>query len=304
MHACGPARCSPHAHTRRHTRISYPRPVPRLLQREGVLRFDTSVGGGRATTFSARRKVRDSRDRPNPAPKALDPGPAGTRSQLVCGLPCASMRLESATNGVGSTAHLPGLAAAASSTSVGLGAARQRSPREVRAERPHTATRARTPARQRHRHCSCRHAALATRPCRPRPTCQLAPRVRSQRRRGVAATARRRGPRARPTVAGARRNGRYRPPRARAGGRQGRRRAQWSGRRPWKARSGGRRSWGGVGAASPPSRPRSVAPAGRRREIGTIRGLWRLRGGSERPQAGQAVVPGHGGTGRCVGDPS
>ena len=35
------------------------------------MRFDSSVGGGRATTFSARRKVRGSRNSPNSVPKAL-----------------------------------------------------------------------------------------------------------------------------------------------------------------------------------------------------------------------------------------
>ena len=44
------------------------------------------------------------------------------------------MVLESAANDVGMTAHLPGLAAAAASTGINLGAARQSSLHKVRAE--------------------------------------------------------------------------------------------------------------------------------------------------------------------------
>ena len=58
------------------------------------------------------------------------------RSRHLCGLAGASMELESAANGIGMTAHLAGLAAAAISTGVNLGAAHQSSPRKVRAERP------------------------------------------------------------------------------------------------------------------------------------------------------------------------
>ena len=45
------------------------------------------------------------------------------------------MRLESGTNGSGSTAYLPGLAANAASTATGLSTGRPSSPREVRALR-------------------------------------------------------------------------------------------------------------------------------------------------------------------------
>ena len=112
--------------------------MPRLLRCEGVLRFDSSVGGGRATTFSARWKVRGSRDSSNPAPIARNLGLAGTRSQRP---PCLSGEiavLESAANGIDSRANLPGLAAAAPSIGFGFRAARQSYPREVRAERPHS----------------------------------------------------------------------------------------------------------------------------------------------------------------------
>ena len=55
---------------------SYSRRVPRFLSLREALRFESSVGGGRATTFWARQKVRSSRDTSNPAPEAPDPSPA------------------------------------------------------------------------------------------------------------------------------------------------------------------------------------------------------------------------------------
>ena len=82
--------------------------------------------------------MRSRRESSNSAPKVRNPGPAGTRSQHLCGLAGASVELESAANGIGMTAHLAGLAAAATSTGVNLGAAHQSSPRKVRAERLRT----------------------------------------------------------------------------------------------------------------------------------------------------------------------
>ena len=304
MLACGPARCSPHAHMRRHDGISYPRPVPRLLQREGVLRFDTSVGSGRATTFSARWNWRGSRDSSNPAPKALDPGLAGTRSQLLCGLPGASMRLESATSAVSSTAHLPGFAAAAISTGIGLGVAHQSSPREVRAERPHT------------RHARSHARAAASPPLQLPPRCSrhapVSPSAHSPVGAAFAQAAApwRCGDGAPTSPSSEARPGRRGPLRslpaaARACG--------WLARAPPRAVE-----W----AASVQGAERRPQLAGRRRnrlsafatalrgacrwrrEIGAIRSVWRLRGGSGRVRAGQAVVPGHSGASRCVGDPT
>ena len=105
----------------------------RLLRQEEVLRIDFLVGGDRATTFSARRKVRGGRDSSNMGPKTRNPGLAGARSRHLCGLAGASMVLESAANDVGMTVYLPGLAAAAASTGINLGVARQSSLRKVRA---------------------------------------------------------------------------------------------------------------------------------------------------------------------------
>ena len=110
----------------------------RLLRREEVLRFDSSVGGDRATTLSARWKVCGGRDSSNMGAKARNPGPASTRSQHPTRLPGAIAKLESATYDHGMTAHLPGLAAAPASTGIDLGAARQSSLRKVRAEWPRT----------------------------------------------------------------------------------------------------------------------------------------------------------------------
>ena len=92
-----------HAHCTctRHSRISFPRPVPRLLSQEGALRFDTSVGGGRTTTFWALRKVRSSRDSSNSAPNRPSSGSPGTRSQHPPGLTAALTRLESGAKGSG-----------------------------------------------------------------------------------------------------------------------------------------------------------------------------------------------------------
>ena len=110
----------------------------RLLRREEVLRIAFSVGGDRATTLLARRRVRGGRDSSKVAPKARNPSLASTRSRHLCGLAGASMELESAANGIGMTAHLAGLAATTTSTGVNLGAAHQSSPRKVRAERLRT----------------------------------------------------------------------------------------------------------------------------------------------------------------------
>ena len=96
--------------------------MPRLLQREGVLRFDTSVGGGRATTFSARRKVRGRRDSSNSAPKAPDPGPPGTRSQRLCALAGGNKSLESDPERAGTMTYLAGLTANGTSTIYDLSA--------------------------------------------------------------------------------------------------------------------------------------------------------------------------------------
>ena len=110
----------------------------RLLRREEVLRIAFSVGGDRATTLLARRRVRGGRDSSKVALKARNPGLTGTRSRHLCGLAGASIMLESAANDFGMTGHLPGLAAAPTSTGITLGAARQSSLRKVRAERPRT----------------------------------------------------------------------------------------------------------------------------------------------------------------------
>ena len=83
--------------------------------------------------------MRSRRESSNSTPKVRNPGPAGTHSQHLCGLAGASVELESTANGIGMTAHLRGLAAAATSTGINLGASRQNSLREVRAECPRTA---------------------------------------------------------------------------------------------------------------------------------------------------------------------
>ena len=48
------------------------------------------------------------------------------------------MSLESVADGSGTSAYIPGIAAAAESTATELSAARRGSPRPVRAEQPHT----------------------------------------------------------------------------------------------------------------------------------------------------------------------
>ena len=101
---------------------TFPRPVLRLLRRKEVLRIDLSVVGDRTSTFPARRMVRNGRDGSKKGPKARNPGLAGTRSQQLTRLPGAIAVLESAANGIGMTANLPGLAAAATRTGIKLGA--------------------------------------------------------------------------------------------------------------------------------------------------------------------------------------
>ena len=84
--------------------------MPRLLHCEEALRFDSSVGGGRTTTFSALRKVCSSRDSSNAAPNRPSLGPPGKRSQHPRGLAGAIALLESGGDGSGSTTYLHGVA--------------------------------------------------------------------------------------------------------------------------------------------------------------------------------------------------
>ena len=102
------------------------------------------VGGGDDNVFWRIEGARQPRVSPNSAPDAHDPGPARTHSQWPPHLAGTVAALESAANDIGSIAHLPGLAAAATSAGTNLSAACQRFPRRVRAERPHAGrTRAR-----------------------------------------------------------------------------------------------------------------------------------------------------------------
>ena len=125
-----------HAHAYDTREISFPRPVPYLSSQEGGLRFDSSVGGGRGTTFPARWKVCGSGDSSNSTPKPPFPGPPGTRSQHPPGLTGALTRFESGANCSGSIVYVPGLAADPASTAAGLSIGRRSSAREVRALRP------------------------------------------------------------------------------------------------------------------------------------------------------------------------
>ena len=88
----------------------------RFLSLRGALRFDSSVGGERATTFWARWEVSSCRDSSNSVPDQPSPGPPGTRSRHPRALSGATVRLERGAKGSGSTTYLSGLVAVAIGT--------------------------------------------------------------------------------------------------------------------------------------------------------------------------------------------
>ena len=90
--------------------------------------FNSPVGGGRTATSSARRKVRSRRAGSNSAPKALYLGPAATHSRRSLRLAGGDAALAAATNGAGTIAYHPGLAAGAAGTAADRSADRHSSP--------------------------------------------------------------------------------------------------------------------------------------------------------------------------------
>ena len=95
-----------------------------------------------ATTSSAALKVHSSRGSSNSEPDRPSPGAAAIHSRRPLCVAGASARLETATDGAGAMAYIPGLAAEATATATDLSAGCRSSSREVRAQRPRAPARA------------------------------------------------------------------------------------------------------------------------------------------------------------------
>ena len=94
-----------------------------------VARFDSLVGRGRATTSSARRKVRSASHSSNSVPKPPSRGPPPDSSQCPPRLAGAAVTTEMAAERAGSMPYLSDHAAAAVGALTELSAARQSAPR-------------------------------------------------------------------------------------------------------------------------------------------------------------------------------
>ena len=142
--------------TTRPTRKTFPRPVPRHLSRRWRWGSTPQWAAGGRLPLPARRKVRSSRDSPNPAPKVPQSGVPATHSQHPPRLSGAAAALETGCACAGSIAYVHGLAGAVFAASSNLSTTRRGRLCKVSRARPYSRPRTR----------SAMGPALNSRPCR------------------------------------------------------------------------------------------------------------------------------------------